>query len=92
MEELRKAVQATEKNRQAAMRALAEERQRSLELQVKISRQVLVKTKLLQFSQLSSSVYFLDRLTSNIRFDLQKETAAALEEEVRVLKVIFQLA
>jgi len=54
VEELRKAVQATEKNRQAAMRALAEERQRSLELQVKISR--------------------------------QKETAAALEEEVRVLK------
>jgi hypothetical protein len=40
VEELRKAVQATEKNRQAAMRALAEERQRSLELQVKISRQV----------------------------------------------------
>ncbi|XP_024390361.1 uncharacterized protein [Physcomitrium patens] len=54
VEELRKAVQAAEKNRQAAMRALAEERQRSLELQVKISR--------------------------------QKETAAALEEEVRVLK------
>ncbi len=41
VEELRKAVQATEKNRQAAMRALAEERQRNLELQVKISRQVL---------------------------------------------------
>lgn len=41
VEELRKAVQAAEKNRQAAMRALAEERQRSLELQVKISRQVL---------------------------------------------------
>lgn len=54
VEDLRKAVQATEKNRLAAMRALAEERQRSLELQVKISR--------------------------------QKETAAALEEEVRVLK------
>lgn len=41
VEELRKAVQATEKNRQAAMRALTEERQRNLELQVKISRQVL---------------------------------------------------
>lgn len=41
MDDLRKAVQAAEKNRQAAMRALAEERQRSLELQVKISRQVL---------------------------------------------------
>lgn len=54
VDDLRKAVQAAEKNRQAAMRALAEERQRSLELQVKISR--------------------------------QKETAAALEEEVRVLK------
>ena len=40
VEELRRAVQATEKNRQAAVRALAEERQRSLELQVKISRQV----------------------------------------------------
>lgn len=40
MEELRKAVEAAEQNRQAAMRALAEERQRSLELQVKISRQV----------------------------------------------------
>jgi anthranilate/para-aminobenzoate synthase component II len=53
---LRKAVKAAEQNRQAAMRALAEERQRSLELQVKISR--------------------------------QKEAAAALEEEVRVLKVI----
>ncbi|KAG0579920.1 hypothetical protein KC19_4G134700 [Ceratodon purpureus] len=54
VEELRKTVQAAEKNREAAMRALAEERQRSLELQVKISR--------------------------------QKEAAAALEEEVRVLK------
>lgn len=41
VEELRKAVEAAEQNRQAAMRALAEERQRSLELQVKISRQVL---------------------------------------------------
>lgn len=40
VEELRKAVEATEQNRRAAMRALAEERQRSLELQVKISRQV----------------------------------------------------
>lgn len=43
MEELRKTVQAAEKNREAAMRALAEERQRSLELQVKISRQVRVQ-------------------------------------------------
>lgn len=41
VEELRTAVQATEQNRQAAMKALSEERQRSLELQVKISRQVL---------------------------------------------------
>ncbi len=43
MEELRKAVKAAEQNRQAAMRALAEERQRSLELQVKISRQVCMQ-------------------------------------------------
>jgi uncharacterized membrane protein (DUF106 family) len=43
VEELRKTVQAAEKNREAAMRALAEERQRSLELQVKISRQVCVQ-------------------------------------------------
>jgi hypothetical protein len=45
VEELRKAVKAAEQNRQAAMRALAEERQRSLELQVKISRQVCMQLK-----------------------------------------------
>eukprot|EP01018_Ginkgo_biloba_P012176 Gb_17239 [translate_table: standard] len=54
IEELRKTVETAERNRQAAMRALAEERQRSLELEVKISR--------------------------------QRKAAAALEEEVRVLK------
>ncbi|CAK9192257.1 unnamed protein product [Sphagnum troendelagicum] len=39
VEELRKVVRAAEQNRQAAVHALAEKRQRSLELQVKISRQ-----------------------------------------------------
>ncbi len=43
VEELRKAVRAAEQNRQAAVHALAEERQRSLELQVKISRQVCME-------------------------------------------------
>ncbi len=42
-EELQKAVRAAEQNRQAAIHALAEERQRSLELQVKISRQVCME-------------------------------------------------
>lgn len=51
VEDLRKAVQATEKNRLAAMRALAEERQRSLELQVKISRQVFCAVRKQQKSQ-----------------------------------------
>jgi hypothetical protein len=45
VEELRKAMRAAEQNRQAAMHALAEERQRSLELQVKISRQVCMETQ-----------------------------------------------
>ncbi len=43
VEELCKAVRAAEQNRQAAMHALAEERQRSLELQVKISHQVCME-------------------------------------------------
>ncbi|KAJ7525166.1 hypothetical protein O6H91_17G039800 [Diphasiastrum complanatum] len=54
LEELRKTVLAAEENRKATMRALADEKRRSLELEVKIRR--------------------------------QKEAAAALEEEVRVLK------
>jgi hypothetical protein len=45
VEELRKAVRAAEQNHQAAMHALTEERQRSLELQVKISRQVCMELK-----------------------------------------------
>lgn len=57
VEELRKAVEAAEQNRQAAMRALAEERQRSLELQVKISRQVL-----------KNSMFFLCARSCTIRF------------------------
>ncbi|KAI5067990.1 hypothetical protein GOP47_0016335 [Adiantum capillus-veneris] len=54
IEELRKAVEAAEQNGQAAVLALAEERERSRELEGKISR--------------------------------QRESAAALEAEVRVLK------
>eukprot|EP00249_Psilotum_nudum_P005191 c18653_g1_i1 orf=475-891(-) len=54
IDQLHRTVQAAERNRQVAMRALSEERQRSLELEVKITR--------------------------------QREAAAALEEEVRVLK------
>ncbi|KAH7292113.1 hypothetical protein KP509_29G052100 [Ceratopteris richardii] len=54
IEELRKAVQAAEQNGQAAVLALAEERKRSRELELKISR--------------------------------QRESAASLEEELRVLK------
>lgn len=54
VEELRRKVLAAENNRHAAMRSLAEEKKRSLELEVKICR--------------------------------QKESAMALEEEVRVLK------
>lgn len=60
MEELRKSVQAAEKNRQAAMRALVEERQRSLELQVKISRQVLNSyVQFINFSHFKAQLYVL---------------------------------